>query len=408
MKDILTKLRVLWARKRILNESTRGGAGRLLVIALIGFGMIGLVIAVSMKGFKAPVESQIAKMPAINPLPGGLQGDPAQDALLVRHSQDEAAKAAHKNESYTPAMPASVPLKVVEPGADVKPSEVPAVAAEGQGKDIVLVQAPPPVFVPPEETARIEEVAAQGDDPEMKRAMADMFAQWQGGPPRTEMIQGDLPRTNVQGASVSGSAAGRDGLEAAPARRGQLLVPAGRGIYAHTIVAVDSDTNGPIILEADTGPLAGDRMIGIFTKNAGERLIVRVNLIEHRGQTLEARGLLIAPDTMETSVATSVDPHFVERWALPAAAAFMSGLGQAVALSNSSVQTTPYGGVIQSYGSLNFQKQAEIAGGTAAQQVGQTLMQDMPKGPTVKLAANAIVGVMFLSDVTLPAPLVTK
>jgi len=273
----------------------------------------------------------------------------------------------------------------------------------------VLVEAPPPVFVPPEERARVEEVAAQGDDPEMKRAMADMFAQWQGGPPRTEMIQGgDLPRTNVEGASASVSGAARDGVEAAPARRGQLLVPAGRGIYAHTIVAVDSDTNGPIILEADSGPLAGDRMIGMFTKNAGERLVVRVNQIEHRGQTLEARGLLIAPDTMETSVATSVDPHFVERWALPAAAAFMTGLGQAVALSNSTVQTTPYGGVVQSYGSLNFKQQAEIAGGTAAQQIGQTLMQDMPKGPTVKLAANAVVGVMFLSDVILPAQLVTK
>ena len=98
MKDTLNRLRSLLARKGILNESTRGGAGRLLVIALIGFGMIALVIAVSMKGFKAPVVSQIARMPAINPLPGGLQGDPAQDALLVRHSQEEAAKAAQKHE----------------------------------------------------------------------------------------------------------------------------------------------------------------------------------------------------------------------------------------------------------------------------------------------------------------------
>ena len=85
-------------------------------------------------------------------------------------------------------MPASVPLKVVEPGSDVKTSEVSVAAAAGLGGDVVLVEAPPPVFVPPEETARIEEVAAPGDDPEVKRAMADLFAQWQGGPPRTEMI----------------------------------------------------------------------------------------------------------------------------------------------------------------------------------------------------------------------------
>ena len=48
---------------------------------------------------------------------------------------------------------------------------------------------------------------------------------------------------------------------------GRVLVPAGRGIYAHTVVAVDSDTNGPIVLEADTGPISGDRMIGTFSKS---------------------------------------------------------------------------------------------------------------------------------------------
>jgi intracellular multiplication protein IcmE len=149
-------------------------------------------------------------------------------------------------------------------------------------------------------------------------------------------------------------------------------------------------------------------MIGVFSKNERDRLIVRITQVEHRGETLDVRGLLIAPDTMETAVATSVDPHFLERWALPAAAAFVEGLGQAVALSNSVIQTSPFGGATQAYGPLNFKQQAEIAGGAAAAQVGQTLVQDMPKGPTVKLAANAVVGVMFLSDVTLPVPLITK
>jgi len=401
------KAREFLAGKRLFNEAGRGGSGRLVAIALMGAGMIAAVIVISVIRSRAPVESFVAKMPPVNPLPGGPQGDAAQDALLVRHAREEADKAARNHESYTSPIPASTPLKVLEPGADEKPKEEQAPVEDTRGPEIVPVPAPPPEFTPPEKPAKIEHVAAPSDDPEMKKAMADLFSQWQGGPPRTEMVGGEITPAR---AAVDGSGSGsHDHVDpGVHAGRGKLLVPAGRGIYAHTIVAVDSDTNGPVILEADSSVLAGDRMIGMFSKNDRDRLIVRVSQIEHRGQTLDVRGILIAPDTMEEAVATSVDPHFLERWALPSAAAFMEGLGQAVALSNSTTAFTPFGGTVTSYGPLNFKQQAEIAGGMAAQQIGQTLVQDMPKGPTVKLAANAIVGVMFLSDVTLPAPLVTK
>lgn len=159
---------------------------------------------------------------------------------------------------------------------------------------------------------------------------------------------------------------------------------------------MNSDTGGPIVLEADTGPLTGDRMIGNFSRNEGDRLVVRISTIEHRGQAIDVQGLVVAPDSMETAVATSVDQHYIERFALPAAAAFVQGLGQAIALSGSVSQVSPFGGVVTSYGKLNLRQQAGIAAGAAASQIGQTLQQQAPKGPTVRLAANAGVGVIFL------------
>ena len=57
----------------------------------------------------------------------------------------------------------------------------------------------------------------------------------------------------------------------------QMLVPGGRGVYAHTILAVSSDSGGPIVLQADSGPIAGDRMMGSFTREQ-ERLVVTVLL----------------------------------------------------------------------------------------------------------------------------------
>jgi intracellular multiplication protein IcmE len=186
---------------------------------------------------------------------------------------------------------------------------------------------------------------------------------------------------------------------------GHIIMPAGRGVYAHTVLAVDSDSGGPIVLQADSGPLAGDRMIGNFGRagsNSGapaDRLIVRVNSIEHRGQTIAVDAIVTAPETMETSVASSVGEHYLARFLLPAAAAFIQGLGQALATTSNTVGVlSPFGGA--SYSThLNFNQQLGVGAGVAAAQVGNTLNQAAPKTSTVRLDANANVGVMFLAPV---------
>ncbi len=143
-------------------------------------------------------------------------------------------------------------------------------------------------------------------------------------------------------------------------------------------------------------------MIGSFQKNDNDRLIVRIMTVEHHGVPLDVRGLVVSPDTMETAVASSVDEHYLERFALPAAAAFVAGLGQAVAMTNATTQLSPLGGATTQMGSLNLKQQAMVGAGAAAAQVAQTLQQETPKGPTVHLAANVGVGVMFLGNVSAP------
>jgi len=433
MSDIFARAPFLSAlRTGMFNQVGRGGPRRLVVIVGVGGLMVAAVIGAGMINYQPKIESLTAKMPPINPLPGGLHGDPAQDALLRRHGGEKAEQAAKSGQSYTPPMPASVPLQepvvVTEVGVTSRELGAPLTPALARNEPEAVneasvgpVLAPPPAYVPPESPhmgARIEHVNSTGSgevDPAMQNALNDLYRGWDGHPPRTDIVitpaadvEGDysanaLPRTrNEQNSSVS-SRAPAAGAPSPVARIETILVPAGRGIYAHTVLAVSSDTGGPIVLEADTGPLAGDRMIGSFSKNGNDRLIVRVSTIEHRGQSLDVRGLVVAPDTMETAVASSVDEHYLERFALPAAAAFVSGLGQAIALSNATTQVSPFGGSVTQFGQLNFKQQLGVAAGAAGQQVGQTLQQETPKGPTVNLAANVSVGVMFLSNVVLPA-----
>jgi intracellular multiplication protein IcmE len=420
MSDLFSKIPLL-SQLREFNRGGRGGPVRIVTIAAVGVSMAALLVGVSSISHPTLPESSVAKMPEVDPLPGGMHSNPAQDALLKRHAQTQADKALASGASYTPPLPAAAPLRLVdrrqpEEIADRAPPPAPAV---------VPIPEPAPLYVPPErpqEEARVEQVAASDpastgpNEEQFKQAVADLFKQWEGRPPRTDLVL--TPATDVrddlapgQGARVEQRAT--SALSAPPTQQQQrpaaetVLVPAGRGVYAHTVLTVNSDTGGPIVLQADTGPLAGDRMIGTFSKNQAvgalfgdtERLIVRINLIEHRGQTINVQGLVIAPDSMETAVATSVDQHYIERFALPTAAAFVAGLGQAIALSNSTIGYTPFGGMIQSYGKLDFRQQAGIAGGAAAAQIGQTLQQQTPKSATVFLAANAGVGVIFLSNV---------
>src|ERR1019366_5458152 len=139
----------------------------------VGVGMAALSVVVAMTSQKPNIESRVAKMKAMNLLPGGLQSTPAQDALLVRHSQAEAAKAEAKSEGFTPPMPGSVPLKSPVPKEiGVDPQQPVKVA------DLVvhIVPVPPPAYVaperPPAPSPLIEKVSSSDAvemDPETRR-----------------------------------------------------------------------------------------------------------------------------------------------------------------------------------------------------------------------------------------------
>jgi intracellular multiplication protein IcmE len=411
--------RLEWFRNGLLGGAGRGGPLRLVGIASAVALAAGVAIFVSSHSDRFQPRSQVAKMKPGNLLPGGLEGTPAQDALLKTDSQEKAHKAGEKHESYTPPMPSSNPFNgrlPTEVGMG-KPQEFePTIAKVETPPAPAIVPAPPPAYTPPEPLAperelngaRVERVAsddgaaevavaeAQGTHQQRQKAIGDMLNAWSSKPPQTTVVL--EPAVLKEGAGDPPALGKGVGSGTTPEK---VLIPAGRGVYAHTILAVDSDTNGPIVLEADTGPIAGDRMIGTFSKSGNDRLIVRVETVEHRGKALEATGIVVAPDSMEEAVATSVDEHYLERFVLPAAAAFVQGLGTAVAMGNSTTTVSPFGGTTQTFGPLTVKQEALVAGGAAAQAVGNAMTASIPKGPTVHLAANVSVAVMFLSNVSI-------
>ncbi len=416
-----------FGRGGVFNKTGRASPTRL---ALAGGGailLLGVIVVVSFTGQATPPQSQTARMPPVNSLPGGMNTNPNQDRMALQHNQEQAAAADREGRSFTPQMAPSKPLNVPLAAAtpDVAPVVTPPAPVPIATPALRLATAPAPRPVPPE-VRPIQQVAQQTNqaDPRQDQAfhaaVAEVVNGWGARPSRTDVV---IPPTRSEHAGRGNDeegASGEGGKSYGSAREDrsgsaqpastmartlpqQVLVPAGRGVYAHTVLAVNSDTGGPIVLQADTGPIAGDRMVGTFSRaGSSDLLVVKVTSIVHNGQTIPADGVVIAPDTMETAVATSVDQHYLSRFLLPAAAAFVQGLGQALATtSNTQSVLSPLGGA--SYSThLNLDQQLGVGAGVAGARIGSALNQSAPRNSTVNLAANAGVGIMFLSSVTVP------
>ena len=417
-----------WARlfgsSALLNEVGRAGPRRLVIMSAVGISVAGLVVAMTLSGQHKQVVSSDARMKQIDALPGGLYSTPEQDALADRANTEAAAAAQRRGRSYTPPLAASAPLRAAAPIAELpvaagaaapplqprfigKPARIyPAATPIAQS---LIVEATPAVATSPAPQAiPVAQQVNDAQQAEYDQQVKTLFHQWDGRPPKTDIVlepgeagqhvsgednNGDLPAATR---SQRNSQPGPRGEQTDP---GQVLIPAGRGIYAHPVLALSSDQASPAVFQADSGPIAGDRMIGGFSRE-NNRLIVRISTIIHQGQQIGASGLVIAPETMEASVASGVDQHYLARFVLPAAAAFIEGLGQAIATtSNTTAVLGPLGGATTST-NLNLNQQLGVAAGAAAANIGSTLNAAAPKGPTITLDANVSVGVMFLSNVT--------
>jgi intracellular multiplication protein IcmE len=397
-----------------------------MILAVAGLAVLTLIVVVAATGRNAPSNSHDARMKHVDPLPGGLNSTPEQDALARTADNARAQSSLEKGVSFTPPMAPSVPL--LPPPSQVERAAPPDTARHQPAFAVRPAPASRPVPLPvsfpaampgppaaahPEPQAQPIRLAAAGDpkaEEAYSKQIGDLFSQWGGRTPHTDIV---LPPAEEDGGTSgdggeSRAPAGATSRKAPPpapavphaADPVEILVPAGRGVYAHPILAVNSDASSPVVLQADSGPIAGDRMIGTFAKQA-DRLVIRINTVIHQGQSIGTDGVVVAPETMEAGVASDVDQHYLARFILPAAAAFVQGLGQAIATtSNTAAVLSPFGGAAYTT-HLNLNQQLGVAAGAAAGQIGAVLNQAAPKGPTVSLEANVAVGVMFLSNVTM-------
>ena len=181
----------------------------------------------------------------------------------------------------------------------------------------------------------------------------------------------------------------------AVARTADPILPriaAGTGLYARTMYAVDSDYPGPVLLEILEPPLAGAVASGAFAL-VGERLTLRLNRLEYRGRSLSIDAWAAGLDCACYGVDGEVDSHWFERVLLPASVGFAEGF--LTVLSRPS-ETVVIGDDVRYERRDAATRDAVHAGlATAARTAGDVLLENAPDGPTVRIARDTELVVVF-------------
>lgn len=390
-------------------------ASRSISLAIIGLlGVTGLGwYVLSHHGGQIPKSAAITHPDMAAPA-GGDNHSPVLDNTARLKEQEDARKALEKHNSYTGAITTrskigddTAPDLGKTPGASSPTGTTTTTTNRTKPSD----GASNPFTADPthhESTHGSAEAKHAKTGSMSDQAEASLIAAWTGGSPSLDLLNAQeggnaggsasadpkFARAPEGAAQISASAAPAAAtMPKAPTPARHPLLAAGRGVYGHAVLTANSDIGGEALVEIDSGPLVHARVSGSFQRK-DDRLVIKFDkLMIGDADPIAISAYAVSPDTAETGVASEVREHIATRLILPAASAFVEGLGNAMQNTNTTSYTAGLG--LSSFTHLTLPQQMGVAAGRAGQELGQILQQQTPQQPTVLLKAGTPIGVLF-------------
>mgnify|MGYP005987618223 CR=1 FL=1 len=357
--------------------------------------------------------SRVAGTPNVDDTPAGDQlrdSERYQDNL--RQQNEEGAREAQESDTSFIATP-DEPLRQIDekppatapnPNRPLPPANAPVETEQPRTVVIDLPRPgqqqtrPMPGQPQPPDYARINQLAQL-----MATQQQALVGAWNAQPSAvTVVVEEDLVPNEEAATSLQAS----DAMERAsglPALS-EPLIRVGDVVLASTILTNDSDTPGPVVAEIRKGPLRGARLLGGFEANQGNtHLIVRfATAVLADGTRIPISAYAVDARQKSLAVRSDLDRRLFARYAPRVAAAFVSGVGDA--LSDPGTSLIDLGGVTGVTRPAPTIEQGFYKG---LAEVGNDLagefVQSAPRGPLISLRSRQIIGVLFTDNVTLPA-----
>lgn len=178
------------------------------------------------------------------------------------------------------------------------------------------------------------------------------------------------------------------------------LIVAGSIIYAQLLNDLNSDLKGPALAQILSGPLQGGRAIGDYTVQNEEYLVLRFSRIVKDGVTYTVDAVALDEKTTLPGHEAEVDNHYLRRVILPAAAAFVSGYGSAVAETGTSTTVTGGGGVVSDTPEPDAKEELFKGLDGAVDKIGSFIDNEAQKPVTVKMKRGLTMGLLFTETLT--------
>lgn len=383
-------------------KATRGGnlkglwkdsRSRMVILLFGGVAVVMMffVLAGGNKNQREPIQAKA--MPVTAPVSGG---DPTQTSpnyrKLVDEKNEERAKEAANSPTLTvlPRIAGLTDPDAKKAEAEAKPAPAPQPQAQQQQQPQTNQQ-----------TSRGGYAGDQAYQNALRFYGDQIEKQWTPNKHVVVMAPADQQR-NQQQAPVAGNTAG--GTPTGTTQpQAKVLISAGTISYATVDLTVNSDFSGPVMATILDGPLKGARLIGAKTLER-DMVVIKFNRASRPNAPaiqVDAYAINIsdAEKFGQTGMRTDIDHHYFSRYVLPGAAAFLRGVGEAVGRGNSTT-TTGALGTTSTSGALDKSQQVAVGVGEMSKMVAEDLAKNRSVSPTVKLAANTEIGIVFANDVT--------
>lgn len=220
------------------------------------------------------------------------------------------------------------------------------------------------------------------------------------GPENTVIAQADfLQEKREEEAAKLQEKRMQETAQDAPTGTVEILLEAGRIEYAQLVTEANSDAPGPVLAQLASGPLAGSRLIGTFKKNE-EHLTLNFDTIVVDGIAISTEAVALDPETARPGVITEIDHKYFQRIILPAAAAFVEGIGSAIAESGSTTVTVDGGAAVEESSNLDADQEFFKGVEKASEKLGDVLDENGSKvQPMLRVASGTHIGLLFVQAV---------
>ncbi len=403
-------------QSRSLGEVWRNNP--MLKIAAVVAGVVVVVAALLFFGGDSQnQQSLVSKAPDVSEAPGGQVSESYRSAV-EQVNQQRLDEALHSGSS-------TMPIPVDTPQSDIiKPvDEEPPVAiddplaqwrAASQQQSDQAFQPAAPAMGNPDQLAQGQPTRpmAVAPSPESVSALATaMSNQMQGILGKHEIgRQSHLKVTSddyMEKARQERAAANDAAMQSAAADQlieetEEILIPAGTIVYAQTLTEANSDAPGPVLALLASGPLMGSRALGSFDKTE-EYLTMRFTTVVVNGVSIPVNAVALDSKTTLPALATEVDHRYFRRIILPAAAAFVEGMGNAIAQTDTTTVIIDGDTITTETKDIDTEKEFYTGVGEAASELGDQIDDIADDTVTmIRVHSGTPMGLLFLEPVIKP------